>query len=150
MTDSTRHYSWDIPLCVLLQKHFWKLSPTCASSVPYLTSTLVDARWSCFLVSRELDLVGELIIETGLRLLGKGVLGDGEEGLLHINRFLRTCLVVGDVILWLAPMLRPFSRNLQTLHKCHTGCNKYQQYIKENNKSEIAIFWKVLHHLVTY
>lgn len=57
------------------------------------------------LLVRQLDLVGELIVQLHVRLLGKGVLGHRLEGLLHVQGLLGTRLEVWDAVLGLAPTL---------------------------------------------
>ena len=63
-------------------------------------------------VARESDLVGELIVQLHLGLLGQRVLGDRLERLLHVDGLLSARLEVGDLVFAMAPLLRPLGRHL--------------------------------------
>ena len=77
----------------------------------YSASAAVVTRFVC--VVTEFDLIGELVVHLDLRLLGERVLGDGLEGLLHINSFLGRRLKVRDVAFAVTPLLRSLRRHLK-------------------------------------
>ena len=64
------------------------------------------------LLVAQIDLVGEVVVKIDVGLAGEGVLGDRLEGLLHVDRFLRRRLEVGNIALGLAPLLSALHRHL--------------------------------------
>ena len=68
---------------------------------------------SGLLVSGQLDLVGEVVVQLDIGLLGESVFGDGLERLLHVDGLFGAGFKVRDVVLALTPALGSFRGNLR-------------------------------------
>lgn len=76
-----------------------------------LARAVVGVASSSGFVLAEFDLVGELVVELELGVLGERAAGDRLEGQLHVEGLLGAGLEVGDAVLALAPLLRALRRH---------------------------------------
>ena len=82
------------------------------AGLPSLTSTGVLFG---LLVVSEFDLVGEVVVQVEVLLLGEGVAGDGLEGELDVDGLLGARLEIGHLGLALAPLLGALRRHRPVL-----------------------------------
>ena len=119
-----------------ISKLFSQTNHSVNQSIRVICSTTAVVFLLLFLLFiSEIDLVGEVVVKVDIRFSGERVLGDGLEGLLHVDRLFCRGLKVWNVACVMAPLLGALDQDLTD--NCWQHLTESQSMNKKDNYDEL-------------